>query len=91
MRDEKEADKQNKPGTSKPSPASEKRPAASSDHDENLIRDDSGEEGTLAGQQQTGLKETAGEAARKKKPKQTGNEPGGKPPDSEDAKSRYGA
>ena len=91
MRDEKEADKQNKPESNKPSSAPDKRPAASSDHDENLIRDDSGEEGTLAGQQQTGLKETSGEAAKKKKPKQNGNEAGGKPPDSEDAKSRYGA
>jgi hypothetical protein len=75
----------------KPSPIPEKRPAASSDHDENLIRDDSGEEGTYSGQQQTGLKETSGEADQKKKPTPTGNEAGDKPPDSDDAKSRYGA
>ena len=77
--------------TKKPSPISEKRPAASSDHDENLIRDDSGEEGTYSGQQQTGLKETGGEPDQKKKTPQRRNEAGDKPPDSDDAKSRYGA
>ena len=74
----------------KRSPASEKRPAPSSDHDENLIRDDSGEEGTLAGQQQTGLKETAPEP-EKKKPAPKGKDTTGGLPNADDAKGRYGA
>lgn len=76
--------------TGKPSPTPEKRPSPSSDHDENLIRDDSGEEGTLAGQQQTGLKETAPEGKQKKSaPK--GKDATGGLPNSDDAKGRYGA
>ena len=59
-------------------------------HDENLIRDDSGEEGTYAGQQQTGLKETAGDNA-KKKPEPKKKDSSGGLPDADDAKSRYGA
>jgi hypothetical protein len=74
----------------KPSPSPEKRPAASSDHEENLIRDDSGEEGTYAGQQQTGLKETAAEP-EKKKAAPKGKDPTGGAPTADDAKSRYGA
>jgi len=76
--------------TGKPSPSSERRPAPSSDHDENLIRDDSGEEGTYAGQQQTGLQENATEAKQKKAaPKEKESTGGG--PKADDAKSRYGA
>ena len=75
--------------TGKPSPSPEKRPASSSDHDENLIRDDSGEEGTLAGQQQTGLKETAPDEKKKATPK--GKDSTGGLPNSDDAKGRYGA
>jgi hypothetical protein len=74
----------------KPPPASERRPAPSSDHDENLIRDDSGEEGTLAGQQQTGMKETADEPDKKKAASKGDKSTGGLP-NSDDAKGRYGA
>jgi hypothetical protein len=76
--------------TGKPTPAPEKRPAPSSDHDENLIRDDSGEEGLLAGQQQTGLKETAPKE-EKKKAASKGKDTMGGLPNSGGAKTRYGA
>jgi len=77
--------------TGKPTPSPEKRPAPSSDHDENLIRDDSGEEGTFAGQQQTGLKETAPPKEEKKKAAPKGKDTTGGLPNADDAKSRYGA